>query len=58
MLGDQIGEERGQVTTMRVLSAAGHEPRVEVSSQAAGTDLSASGFIMRGRLVGVTCPTT
>jgi hypothetical protein len=41
MLGDQIGEERGQVTTMRVLSSEGDAPRIEVSFQATGKLLGA-----------------
>jgi hypothetical protein len=37
MLGEQIGEERGQVTGMRVLPSDGDEVRVEVSFQASGS---------------------
>ena len=37
MLGEQIGEEAGQVTGMRVLPDEGHGPRVEVSFQQNGT---------------------
>jgi hypothetical protein len=36
MLGDQIGEEHGQVTTMRVLPFEGPLTRMEVSFQAQG----------------------
>jgi hypothetical protein len=41
MLGELIGEERGQVTTTRVLPSAGGYPRVEVSFQAEGHLLDA-----------------
>ncbi len=41
MLGDQVGEERGQITTMRVLAGEGEAPKVEVSFQATGTLLGA-----------------
>lgn len=37
MLGEQIGEETGQITGMRVLPDDGAGPRVEVSFQANGT---------------------
>ena len=36
MLGNQIGEERGQVTTMRVLAEDGPLSRIEISFQAQG----------------------
>jgi hypothetical protein len=36
MLGDQIGEERGKITSRRVLPSEGQGPKVEVSFQAAG----------------------
>jgi hypothetical protein len=36
MLGDPVGEERGQITGTRVLPASGPGPRVEVSFQASG----------------------
>jgi hypothetical protein len=36
MLGEMLGEERGQVTGTRVLSAEGDAPKVEVSFQASG----------------------
>jgi len=36
MLGDQLGEEHGQITGMRVLASEG-APKVEVSFQATGT---------------------
>lgn len=41
MLGKQIGEERGQITGMRVLPPEGGVPRVEVSFQAMGHMLDA-----------------
>jgi hypothetical protein len=41
MLGEQIGEETGQITTMRVLPAEGAGSTVEVSFQSSGTLLSA-----------------
>ena len=37
MLGEQIGEETGQITGMRVLPDEGAGPRVEVSFQSSGT---------------------
>ena len=37
MLGEMIGEVRGQQTTMRVLPDEGHGPRMEVTDQASGT---------------------
>lgn len=37
MLGEMIGEERGQVTGMRVLPSESGMPKVEVSFQASGT---------------------
>ena len=37
MLGEQLGEETGQITGMRVLPDEGVGPRVEVSFQASGT---------------------
>ena len=39
MLGEQLGEERGQVTGMRVLPGEGGELKVEVSFQASGSIL-------------------
>jgi hypothetical protein len=36
VLGEQLGEERGQITGMRVLPPQGQGPTVEVSFQAAG----------------------
>jgi len=39
MLGDLVIEERGQITTMRVLPGDGQQPQVEVSFQAAGKAL-------------------
>jgi hypothetical protein len=41
MLGEQIGEEAGQITGMRVLPDEGTGPKVEVSFQASGTLLGA-----------------
>ena len=41
MLGEQIGEETGQITGMRVLPDEGHGARVEVSFQQTGTLLGA-----------------
>ena len=41
MLGEQIGEETGQITGMRVLPDEGHGTKVEVSFQASGTMLGA-----------------
>ena len=37
MLGDQLGEDIGQITTTRVLPAENGMPRVEVSFEADGT---------------------
>jgi hypothetical protein len=37
MLGEQIGEETGQITGMRVLPDEGHGAKVEVSHQQTGT---------------------
>jgi hypothetical protein len=39
MLGEKLGEERGEMTGMRVLPPGPHGPRVEVSFQASGTIL-------------------
>ena len=36
MLGEQIGEEQGQITGRRVLRSDGHGPKVEVSFQTRG----------------------
>lgn len=36
MLGDKLGEERGQITGFRVLPSEGGNPTVEVSFQASG----------------------
>ena len=41
MLGEQIGEETGQITGMRVLPDQGHAAKVEVSFQQTGTLLGA-----------------
>jgi hypothetical protein len=41
MLGEQIGDETGQITGLRVLPDDGGGPRVEVSFQASGTLLGA-----------------
>ena len=43
MLGDPVGEERGQITGTRVLPASGPGPRVEVSFQASGQSNGVSG---------------
>jgi hypothetical protein len=43
MLGEKLGEERGQMTGMRVLPLGPHGPRVEVSFQASGTILGQVG---------------
>ncbi len=43
MLGEQIGEETGQITGMRVLPDEGHGAKVEVSFQASGTLLGIHG---------------
>jgi hypothetical protein len=37
MQGEKLGEERGQITGMRVLPTEGPGPKVEVTFQAAGT---------------------
>jgi hypothetical protein len=39
MLGEQIGEDTGQITGMRVLPDDGAGPKVEVSFQTSGTIL-------------------
>jgi hypothetical protein len=39
MLGEQLGEEQGQITGRRVLPSEGQGPKVEVSFQARGTIL-------------------
>lgn len=36
MLGDQLGEERGKITSQRVLPSDGPAPKVETSFQASG----------------------
>ena len=36
MLGEQVGEERGKVTGIRVLPSEGQSPKIEVSFQASG----------------------
>jgi hypothetical protein len=41
MLGEQVGEETGQITAMRVLPSDGTAVKVEVSFQASGTLLDA-----------------
>jgi len=43
MLGEQIGEETGQVTGTRVLPDEGAGPKVEVSFQSSGTTLGVHG---------------
>jgi len=37
MLGDMVGEIRGQHSTTRVLADEGHGPRMEVTDQSSGT---------------------
>lgn len=39
MLGEQLGQETGEITGMRVLPSEGNGPRLEVSYQANGTML-------------------
>ncbi len=55
MLGEQIGEETGQITGMRVLPDEGAGPKVEVSYQASGTLLGTHVNDM-GTYVSVTRP--
>ena len=55
MLGEQIGEETGQITAMRVLPAEGAGPKVEVSFQSSGTLLGARVNDM-GTYISVTRP--
>ena len=55
MLGEQIGEETGQITGMRVLPAEGAGPKVEVSFQSSGTLLGAHVSDM-GTYISVTRP--
>ena len=55
MLGEQIGQETGQITGMRVLPGNGGGPKVEVSFQASGTLLGVHGTNM-GTYVSVTRP--
>jgi hypothetical protein len=55
MLGEQIGEETGQITGMRVLPGDGGGPKVEVSFQSSGTLLGAHVSDM-GTYVSVTRP--
>jgi hypothetical protein len=55
MLGEQIGEETGQITGIRVLPDEGAGPRVEVSFQQSGTLLGAQMSDM-GTYVSVTRP--
>ena len=43
MLGEQIGEDTGQITGMRVLPDEGAGPKVEVSFQSSGTTLGVHG---------------
>jgi hypothetical protein len=69
MLGEQIGEERGKITTRRVLQSDGPGPTVEVSFQASGkllgqdtsnlgtywSEVQANGFLYgEGQGVGMT----
>jgi hypothetical protein len=46
MLGEQIGEETGQITGMRVLPYEGAGPKIEVSLQASGTIVGVHGSDM------------
>ena len=55
MLGEQIGEETGQITGMRVLPDQGHGAKVEVSFQQTGTLLGAHVNDM-GTYISVTRP--
>ena len=55
MLGEQIGEETGQITGMRVLPDQGHAAKVEVSFQQTGTLLGAHVNDM-GTYISVTRP--
>ena len=55
MLGEQLGEETGQITGLRVLPDEGVGPRVEVSFQASGTLLGTPESDM-GTYVSVTRP--
>ena len=55
MLGEQIGEETGQITGTRVLPDEGAGPKVEVSFQSSGTLLGAHVNDM-GTYVSVTRP--
>jgi len=55
MLGEQIGEETGQITGTRVLPDEGAGPKVEVSFQSSGTTLGVHGNNM-GTYVSVARP--
>ena len=55
MLGEQIGEETGQITGMRVLPDQGHAAKVEVFLQQTGTLLGAHVNDM-GTYISVTRP--
>ncbi len=55
MLGEQIGEETGQITGIRVLPDEGHGPKVEVTFQASGTMLGVHANNM-GSYISVTRP--
>jgi hypothetical protein len=55
MLGEQIGEETGQITGMRVLPDDGAGAKVEVSFQASGTLLGLHASNM-GTFISVTRP--
>jgi hypothetical protein len=55
MLGEQIGEETGQITGTRVLPDEGAGPKVEVSFQSSGTLLGAHVSDM-GTYVSMTRP--
>jgi hypothetical protein len=55
MLGDQLGEDIGQITTTRVLPAENGMPRVEVSFEADGTMIGLHAHDM-GTYVGTARP--
>jgi hypothetical protein len=55
MLGEQIGEDTGQITGMRVLPDEGAGPKIEVSFQTTGTLLGVHGSTM-GTYISVARP--
>jgi hypothetical protein len=55
MFTEQIGEETGQITGIRVLPDEGHGPKVEVTFQASGTMLGVHANNM-GSYISVTRP--